>query len=286
MFVLMTWNEYYRHYLDQLLSIYPLQEAGAIAGLLFENKAGITRKDIIIAPDKIVSNEHVVILEEALQLLLTHKPLQQITGETWFYDLRFCINEYVLIPRPETEELAKWVLDENRGDISIIDIGTGSGCIPVALKKNLHTASITSIDISAEALLVARQNAFTNQTDINFVQLDFLNSTEWQHLPYFDIIVSNPPYIPVKEKESMERNVTNYEPHTALFVPNDSPLLFYEQIAAFAKTHLKKDGKLYVEIHEDYGKETALLFSFVFKQVEIRKDINGKERMIKATHFL
>lgn len=285
MFALMTWNEYYRHYLSHLQSIYPAEEAAAITGLLFENKAGIKRKDIIITPDKIVSNHQRIILDEALQLLLTHKPLQQITGESWFYKLKFNINEHVLIPRPETEELVKWILDENGGNISILDIGSGSGCIPVALKKKLPLASVTSIDISAEALLLAQQNAFANKTDINFIQLDFLNRGEWQTLPPFDIIVSNPPYIPVKEKEGMDRNVTAHEPHKALFVPDESPLLFYEQIVAFTKTHLNKDGKLYVEIHEDYGKKTAQLCSTVFKQVEIRKDIHGKDRMIKATHF-
>jgi release factor glutamine methyltransferase len=286
MFVLMTWNEYYRHYLNQLQGIYPLEEAAAIAGILFENKTGITRKDIVITPDKIINNQHRIILDEALQLLLTHKPLQQITGEAWFYDMRFSINEHVLIPRPETEELVQWILDENKGSISILDIGCGSGCIPVALKKHLPQASVTSIDISEEALLIAKQNATGNKTNIDFVQLDFLNSNEWHRLPHFDIIVSNPPYIPVQEKESMDSNVTVYEPHTALFVPDNAPLLFYEQIAAFAKTHLNKEGKLYVEIHEDYGKETAQLFSAVFKEVEIKKDINRKDRMIKATHFL
>lgn len=285
MFALMTWNEYYRHFLSKLQSIYTIEEAAAIAGLLFENKAGITRKQLIINPDKPVSNQHRIVLDEALQLLLTHKPLQQITGETWFYDLHFSINEHVLIPRPETEELVKWILDENNGDIAILDIGSGSGCIPVALKKNLPEAHIISIDISAEALLVAQQNASNNQSDILFLQLDFLNRHEWQRLPSFDIIVSNPPYIPVKEKQQMDSNVTMYEPHQALFVPDESPLLFYEQIIAFAKTHLHKDGKLYVEIHEDYGYETAQLFSGVFTQVEIRKDMHGKDRMIKATHF-
>lgn len=282
---MMTWNAYYRHYLQQLQSIYPLQEASAVTGLLFQNKTGISRKYIVTNPDTAITEEQKKILDEALIQLLTHKPLQQITGEAWFYHLRFAVNDKVLIPRPETEELVKWILDENAGGFSILDIGSGSGCIPVALKANWQQADITSIDVSNEALLMAKQNAVTNNADVHFVQLDFLNRASWQQLSTYDIIVSNPPYIPVAEKEKMDLNVTAYEPHTALFVPDHAPLLFYEYTAAFAKTHLKKNGKVYVEIHEDFGSATAEIFSEVFSQVEIKKDINGKDRMIQATHF-
>lgn len=282
----MTWNEYYRHYIKELQHIYAAEEAAAVTRLIFENKAGLTRQDIAASPDKYLAQEQQTALDEALQELLTHKPIQQITKEAWFYDLRFIINEQVLIPRPETEELVKWILDENTGTVSILDIGSGSGCIPVAVKKHLPNAHITSVDISEDALQVAKQNAAANKTDINFIQTDFLDTESRQQLSVYDIIVSNPPYIPIAEKEKMDRNVTAYEPHTALFVPNQSPLLFYEHIAAFAKTHLHKYGKIYVEIHEDFGEETAAVFASLFVQVEIRKDINGKNRMIKATHFL
>ena len=281
----MTWNEYYRYYLQKLQSIYSLNEAAAVTGLLFENKTGISRKNIVTNPGKALTGEQIKILDEALAQLLTHKPLQHITGEAWFYNIRFAVNENVLIPRPETEELVKWILDENDGDISLLDIGSGSGCIPVALKKNRGNANITSIDVSHEALLIAKQNAVSNEADVLFMQVDLLDRAAWQQLCNYDIIVSNPPYIPMNEKEKMDLNVTGYEPHTALFVPSHSPLLFYEHIAAFAQVHLNKEGKVYVEIHEDLGTETANIFSAVFKQVEIRKDINGKDRMIKATHF-
>ncbi|HOZ79910.1 MAG TPA: peptide chain release factor N(5)-glutamine methyltransferase [Ferruginibacter sp.] len=281
----MTWNEYYRYYLQKLQSIYSLNEAAAVTGLLFENKTGISRKNIVTNPGKALTGEQIKILDEALAQLLTHKPLQHITGEAWFYNIRFAVNENVLIPRPETEELVKWILDENDGDISLLDIGSGSGCIPVALKKNRGNANITSIDISHEALLIAKQNAVSNEADVLFMQVDLLDRAAWQQLCNYDIIVSNPPYIPMNEKEKMDLNVTGYEPHTALFVPSHSPLLFYEHIAAFAQVHLNKEGKVYVEIHEDLGTETANIFSAVFNQVEIRKDINGKDRMIKATHF-
>ena len=281
----MTWNEYYRYYLQKLQSIYSLNEAAAVTGLLFENKTGISRKNIVTNPGKALTGEQIKILDEALAQLLTHKPLQHITGEAWFYNIRFAVNENVLIPRPETEELVKWILDENDGDISLLDIGSGSGCIPVALKKNRGNANITSIDVSHEALLIAKQNAVSNEADVLFMQVDLLDRAAWQQLCNYDIIVSNPPYIPMNEKEKMDLNVTGYEPHTALFVPSHSPLLFYEHIAAFAQVHLNKEGKVYVEIHEGLGTETANIFSAVFKQVEIRKDINGKDRMIKATHF-
>ncbi|HPH92920.1 MAG TPA: peptide chain release factor N(5)-glutamine methyltransferase [Ferruginibacter sp.] len=281
----MTWNEYYRYYLQKLQSIYSLNEAAAVTGLLFENKTGISRKNIVTNPGKALTGEQIKILDEALAQLLTHKPLQHITGEAWFYNIRFAVNENVLIPRPETEELVKWILDENDGDISLLDIGSGSGCIPVALKKNRGNANITSIDVSHEALLIAKQNAVSNEADVLFMQVDLLDRAAWQQLCNYDIIVSNPPYIPMNEKEKMDLNVTGYEPHTALFVPSHSPLLFYEHIAAFAQVHLNKEGKVYVEIHEDLGTETANIFSAVFNQVEIRKDINGKDRMIKATHF-
>ncbi|MES2847423.1 MAG: peptide chain release factor N(5)-glutamine methyltransferase [Bacteroidota bacterium] len=282
----MTWNEYYRYYLQQLQTIYSMEEATAIAGLVFENKAAITRMDIMRSPEELLSGHQKMALDNALEQLMTHKPVQQVTGEAWFYNLRFIVNKHVLIPRPETEELVKWIIDDNSDDVSILDIGSGSGCIPVALKKNLSQSSVTLIDVSDEALAIAKQNAVANKTTIDFLQLDFLNEKEWQRLPVFDIIVSNPPYIPLKEKEHLDRNVTAYEPGLALFVPDNKPLLFYEAIAAFAKTHLKKDGKIYVEIHEDFAKETAGVFSSVFKELAIRKDINGKERMIKAANFL
>lgn len=286
MFAPMTWNEYYRYYLQQLQSIYSLEEATAITALIFENKAGITRAEIVLSPGEYVNGQHKSILDTSLQQLLQHIPVQYITGATWFYNLRFKLNQHVLIPRPETEELVKWLIDEDQNErISILDIGTGSGCIPVALKKYLPKAIITSIDLSRDALSIANENAAANNVSVEFIQLDFLNQREWGRLGEFDIIISNPPYIPASEKTTMDKNVTAYEPHLALFVPDDQPLLFYEKILAFAKTHLKQAGKIYLEVHEDLAKETAAVFLSAFK-VEIKKDINGKERMIRASHFL
>jgi release factor glutamine methyltransferase len=168
----------------------------------------------------------------------------------------------------------------------VLDIGTGSGCIAIALKKQLPQFYITAIDISADALAVAKQNAIINETDIEFIGVDLLNKNEWGRLPAFDIIVSNPPYIPISEKERMDKNVMAFEPGMALFVPDNSPLLFYEAIALFAKTHLKPDGEIYLETHQDHAKETAAVFAAAGQQVKIKKDMNDNERMVKITPFL
>ena len=165
-----------------------------------------------------------------------------------------------------------------------MDIGTGSGCIAIAVKKNIPAAMITAIDVSEGALLVAKENATTQQTDIGFLQVDFLDEAQWNTLPKFDIIISNPPYIPINEKEKLDINVTAFEPHQALFVPDNSPLLFYEKIATFGKTHLSRGGKIFMETHEDYAKETASLFKQHYKEVTIQKDIFDKERMVIAVY--
>lgn len=285
----MTVNEYYRHYLQQLQPVYSLEEATAITAMLFENKASIKRMDIVKSPGEVIAAQNKILLDEALQQLLLHKPVQYITGETWFYNLKLTVNNHVLIPRPETEELVKWIIDEHqycKEKLTVLDIGTGSGCIPVSLKKHLPHLDITAIDVSAAALATAKQNALMNDTAIDFIQFDFLNEPARKELPLFDIIVSNPPYIPENEKEKLAANVTAYEPPIALFVPDHSPLLFYETIALFANTHLKAEGKIYVEIHEDHAKTTAAVFAKQFSHVEIRKDINGKNRMVKAANFL
>ena len=285
----MTINNFYRQYLQQLQNIYSLQEAAIITNWVFENKASIKRSEIITSPEKIIDEKIMKVLNEALQQLLEHRPVQYVLGETWFYKLELKMNEHVLIPRPETEELVEWIIEdykkaENK-KVSILDIGTGSGCIAIALQKKLLAAKITATDISKKALSIAKENADNNNAAVDFIQSDFLNEAEWERLPEVDIIVSNPPYIPIREKEKLDKNVTGFEPHNALFVPDHSPLLFYKKIILFAKKHLKKDGIIYVEIHEDFAEETSAAFSIQFKTVEIKKDLNGKNRMIKATHY-
>ncbi|MFT3680899.1 MAG: peptide chain release factor N(5)-glutamine methyltransferase [Ferruginibacter sp.] len=285
----MPLKEYYRHYLEQLQHIYNLDEASAIAKLLFEEQASLKRSDIVKHPDYVLPAPVTERLDNALQRLLQNEPIQYILGETFFCGLKIKVNHHVLIPRPETEELASWILEEETGrfvkeNYSILDIGTGSGCIAIALKKNL-IANVSAIDQSAEALATAKENAAANETDIHFIQLDFLSEDQWQKLPSFDIIVSNPPYIPVSEEEKMDKNVTLFEPHAALFVPADSPLLFYEKIARFATAHLKPGGKIFAELHEEYANATGHLFSKTFSNVEVKKDMSGKNRMLKANQF-
>jgi release factor glutamine methyltransferase len=199
--------------------------------------------------------------------------------------MKLKVNENVLIPRPETEELVGMIITNNQqnSDIKILDIGTGSGCIPIALKKHLPDAVITSIDFSEGAILVAKENASIQNTAIQFIHVDFLDESGWTSFPKFDVIVSNPPYIPLNEKEKMDKNVTAYEPGMALFVPDNDPLLFYKKIAAFGKKHLNPEGKIYLETHEDYAKETAAAFTALqYEHVVIKEDMFGKERMVIA----
>jgi len=215
--------------------------------------------------------------------LKKHVPIQYILGETEFYGLPFRVNDSVLIPRPETEELVDWIRSENNRNeaLNILDIGTGSGCIAIALKHEFPNAAVEAFDISDKALETARSNAGLNKLDVEFSKVDILNvadqSKKW------DIIASNPPYIPELEKSEIEANVLEHEPHLALFVPDNDPLLFYRHIALFAKKQLNPNGKLYFEIHRDYGKECMeLLASLGFSEIELRKDISGNNRMIRS----
>ena len=286
----MSIAEAYNGFFNELKSIYDDREADNIADWVFENVTQLKRwerrdNSRDITPDqKLKSDEH-------LHALLLHKPVQYVLNEAWFYKLKFFVNEFVLIPRPETEELVSWVVSDfqkpgeriSPAEIKILDIGTGSGCIAVSLKKALPTVEITSIDVSEQALNVANENANELQTNIDFKRIDFLHEEEWQSLGNYDIIVSNPPYIPQSEKESLSKNVAAFEPGIALFVHDDDPLIFYKKIAKFSQTHLKRQGKIYVEIHEGKAKEVTRNFSECGFKTEIKNDIYGKERMIKIT---
>lgn len=217
-----------------------------------------------------------------LVLLKDHTPIQYILGETEFYGMKFFVNENVLIPRPETEELVEWILkDVKNAGLKIIDIGTGSGCIPIVLKKNLPNASVWAMDFSEKAIETAQINADYHQTDIQFLQNDFLHMN-FKELPEFDLIVSNPPYIGETEKNEMDENVVKFEPHSALFVPDENPLIFYEKIVEFAKQKLKPNGKIFVEINQNLARETKELFQNNFENTELKKDISENFRMIKA----
>lgn len=214
--------------------------------------------------------------------LKNHRPIQYVLGETEFFGMKFFVNENVLIPRPETEELIEWIISDNPNfQGTILDVGTGSGCIPITLKSKIPTAEVHALDFSEEALKMAEINAGFHQTEVKFHAIDFLKFEEFE-LPSFDIIVSNPPYIAEKEKSEMEENVLKFEPHSALFIPDADPLIFYRRIAEFAQTH--NHGKVYVEINQNLAKETQELFQEYFSKVELKKDISQNYRMIKCSN--
>ena len=286
MFAWMMLKELYRNFLVQLQKIYSLSEATLITDWVFEKMASLKRSDILKSPEKLISAAAGELIQNCLEQLLLHKPVQYVLGEAWFYRIKFKVNEHVLIPRPETEELVEQLIKDRKSKLTdpvILDIGTGSGCIPIAIKKNLPAAIVSAVDVSKDALTLAGENAAMHNAHINFIQLDFLNEATWSALPVCDIIISNPPYIPINEKEKLDKHVTAFEPHLALFVANDSPLIFYEKIAAFGRNKLLPNGKIYLEVHEDHAGSTAALFRKDYQTVMIKKDMYGKERMILVT---
>jgi release factor glutamine methyltransferase len=285
-FATMLWKDIYSQLTLQLQTIYPEAEAASIARLLVESWG---KQPLRQLPDEAAPIDVVEQLPEYLHQLLLRKPVQYLLKEAWFYKYYFFVSPAVLIPRPETEELAEWIIQENKlnaemKSISILDIGTGSGCIAITMKKELSKANVTAIDVSADALIIARENAQRLNTAIQFEQIDFLNEKEWSKLGIFDIIVSNPPYIAEQEKINIHSNVLDNEPHLALFVPDTDPLLFYKAIASFAQTHLSKNGSIYVEINQQLGEATRNVFEQNgFSNIQLKKDISGNERMIRAS---
>ncbi|MDQ6902751.1 MAG: peptide chain release factor N(5)-glutamine methyltransferase [Bacteroidota bacterium] len=282
----MTTEQLYIDFLNQLYTIYEKREASNIAEWVFENVTGLKRWERSLRKNLALPTDSVLIINNYLEKLLKHQPVQYVLNEAWFYKLKFFVNGYVLIPRPETEELVSWIVKDTRNSEGehkkILDVGTGSGCIAISVKKELPLTSVTAIDISKGALLVALKNAKELQVTIDFVQTDFLNEGGWNSIGNFDIIVSNPPYIPGKEKKTIERNVLEFEPEIALFVPENDPFIFYNKIAKFAQSHLNLNGKIFVEIHESYANDVKQIFEkFLFK-TEIKKDIYEKDRMIMA----
>lgn len=290
----MTTAQAYIDFKKKLEIIYNDREADNITDWIFENVTGLKKWERRIDQNnelsEIDSNKLKKYLEESLQ----HKPVQYVLNEAWFYKRKFYVNENVLIPRPETEELVELIVADVRSTMldvrykesfRIIDIGTGSGCIPVSLKMELPYANVSAIDVSEKALFVAKKNAVELNAEIDFFQIDFLKENERNALQQYDIIVSNPPYIPIKEKEMLAKNVTEFEPGIALFVPDNNPFIFYEKMAKFAKSHLKENGKIYVEVHEEYAKNIKVIFENAGFISTIKKDIYGKERMVKGVKF-
>lgn len=271
----------------ELDTVYPREEVDSFFQMLIEHYLGLERFVLAMKPNLTVTKEEEQPLFEALTQLRKHMPIQYCIGTSHFMDMNFSVDENVLIPRPETEELVRWMVSElsNRRDrFSVLDIGTGSGCIAISLTKNLPEARIFALDISKKALEIAKQNALDNSVAVEFIQRDILNLDALDTLgTEFDFIVSNPPYVREQEKKAMHKNVTEYEPGLALFVSDENPLVFYEAIAKFAKKNLKKNGLLFLEINQYLAKETEqLLRNHNFSEIELRKDMFGNYRMMKA----
>lgn len=278
----------------ELDTLYGKDEVDSFFNLLLEFYLDLNRIDLVLNPNLTITKTEEQPLFEALSRLKLEEPIQYILGETEFYGLKFKVSKHTLIPRPETEELVNWILEQvtsNNNQLSILDIGTGSGCIAISLAKNLPNAKVYAMDISKEALKIAKENAEINGVEVEFIHQDILSSTVVKDVTssavekrvVFDIIVSNPPYVRDLEKNEMKKNVLDHEPHLALFVQDKDPLLFYKAIAQFAVENLKPNGQLFFEINQYLGKEMVqLLENYGFKNTELRKDLFGNHRMIKA----
>ncbi|MDV7138604.1 peptide chain release factor N(5)-glutamine methyltransferase [Maribacter sp. TH_r10] len=267
----------------ELDALYPKEEVDSFFYLTIGHFLGLERFVLALEPDITVTKEEEQPLFEVLSQLRKEKPIQYILGTAQFMDMDFVVNEDVLIPRPETEELVRWIIDEHTDQnmaFNILDIGTGSGCIAISLAKAFKNAKVFALDISNKALETAKLNARNNKVEIECIQSDILTTKSLKE--NFDIIVSNPPYVRMLEKKLMKPNVIDNEPGIALFVSDDDPLVFYRRITDFAKSNLNKGGSLYFEINQYLGEETKALLENGFSNIELRKDIFGNDRMVKG----
>ncbi len=265
----------------ELDGLYPKREISAFTRLILEHVCQLDYTQTLINRDKILSLREKEIIEMIIERLKVFEPIQYILGKTEFYGLELKVNSDTLIPRPETEELVEWVIENiSNKTPSVLDIGTGSGCIALAIKKAMPGAHVLATDFSEKAIKVAKENALTNQLDVKIFDTNIL---KWENYAWgkYDIIVSNPPYIRESEKKDMHSNVLDYEPDSALFVSDFDPLLFYRRIGEFALKYLKENGLLFFEINENLGNEmVALLSELGFRNLEIKKDMHNKERML------
>ena len=266
----------------ELAGIFPKEEIESLIFLIYEKVKGYSRTQFLLSREEKLSTDKLVEIEKIVSRLKKHEPIQYILGQTEFYGMPFHSVSGVLIPRPETEELVQWIIQENKLlSPTILDIGTGTGCIAISLLKNIEQAKVIACDISLLCIETALRNAELNATPVSVFEYDILNGTPKVTFPELDLIVSNPPYVRETEKLLMEKNVLEYEPGLALFVTDENPLIFYERIADFAITHLKNRGSLYFEINEAFGKECVeMLQGKGFSNIILKKDINGKDRMI------
>ncbi len=284
---------------NALSEIYDEGEAAGIADLAIEHLTSHNVKQRMLYRDEMLSSVQLAELGKIIERLKQHEPIQYIMNKAWFYGMELYIDRDVLIPRPETEELVDWIVKDMKiqhpdvfeipqaeadltSKLKILDVGTGSGCIALALKKAMPRAEVWGCDISDRALNIARRNGAQLDIRVDFQSVDYLDPAQQKHLPSVDVLVSNPPYVPLKDKNEMRPNVVQYEPHTALFVNNDDPLLFYRALVMFGKHRLHEDAVIYMEIHEELGGQVKTLFEEEGYAVEIRKDMQGKERMVRA----
>jgi len=286
----MTLQELQHHFHEQLDELYGKEEVSSFFRMLAHHYLKLKPVEIVLNPNNLISDYDHDLFLDAIKRLKVEEPIQYIIGETEFFGLPFKVSPDTLIPRPETEELVQWIIEEQQTaknrQPTVLDIGTGSGCIAIALAKSLTEAKVYALEVSNNALKVAKENARLNNLDVEFIEGDILADCHTELVSashQFDIIVSNPPYVREVEKSTIKNNVLNYEPHLALFVKNDDSLQFYRAICEFAVHNLKPDGMLFFEINQYLGRETKQLLNvFNFKAVELRKDLSGNDRMIKA----
>lgn len=272
----------------ELEGLYPDRERISLAEILIQNFTGLDKNRIISEPELKLDDHDETIILQKLDELKQHKPVQYVSGKAFFYDFELEVSPAVLIPRPETEELVNWLSDDYEfvSGLRILDIGTGSGCIIISLGKILKDNYLAAVDISEEALAIAGRNANNLSVPVDLIKMDILDEGQWEQAGKFDVIISNPPYVRESEKQVMNANVLDYEPHKALFVPDEDPLLFYKAISGFSKKHLQPGGALYLEINENLGREIVdLLNNEGFGKVTLKKDMQGKDRMVKALWY-
>jgi len=287
----MTLNDARTVLTKELNKVYDSDELKNIIELVIEHVTNMPRAEQVRNKVPYLTCTQLEDLDAITERLKKNEPVQYVLGEVWFAGMKFKVNKTVLIPRPETEELVDWIVQEINaqystfnGQCSIMDIGTGSGCIPIVLKKKLPQATVSAIDVCSEALFTATENAIGLTADVDFILLDFLDEEKWKQLGQYDIIVSNPPYVKQSEINTMHERVKEFEPRLALFVPDEDALIFYKKLADFSLTHLNSEGSLFVEINEALGDAVVKLFqSAGFANIEMRKDMQGKDRMVMAS---
>lgn len=287
---MMRMKEAYQLLQQRLQSMYEPREASQIAEMVMEKITGYSRTERLIHHEKLLNADQTEIFEEDLKELESGRPVQYVLGECWFQDMVFKVDERVLIPRPETEELVEYIKSSYKNipcsvdnPCRLIDIGTGSGCIAVSLKKALPLFEVWAVDKSLKALELAKENAKILDVEISFKQSDILEELKNDSLPAFNVIVSNPPYIPHNESKELEKHVIAFEPNEALFVTNQDPLEFYKAIVEFAEHHLLRGGMIFFETHEKYASGVVqLLEENEFEQIQIKKDLQGKDRIVSG----